>query len=100
MFWAITIWTLAWFVLAAGWSDNYNYNCIGVLSTALLCVLRVINEHECLWRMRHDLIGPCNTLLKCSPLNIPCIRFALNQSIDGYRRLLRAARGRRLAPRS
>ena len=37
-------------MLAAGWVDNYqvNYECIRVLSAALLCALRVINECECL----------------------------------------------------
>ena len=45
---AITIWALARFVLAAGWFDNFNlkYSCIGVLPAALLCALRVINEHK------------------------------------------------------
>jgi hypothetical protein len=50
--------------------------------------------------VRHDLIVPCSTLLKCSPLNTQCIRFALNQSIDGYRRLPRAAHVRLLVTRS
>jgi hypothetical protein len=102
MFRALAIWTLARFVLAAGWFDNFNlkYSCIGVLPAALLCTLRVINEHKCFWCVRHDLIVPCNTLLKCSPSNIQYIRIVLNRCIDGYCRLLRVARDRRLAPRS
>jgi hypothetical protein len=45
---AITIWALARFMLTAGWIDNYqlNYECIRVLSAALLYALRVINECE------------------------------------------------------
>jgi hypothetical protein len=95
--WAITIWALARFMLTAGWFDNFNlkYSCVGVLPLALSRTLRVINEHKCLWYMRHDLIVP-----KCSPINTQYIRFALNQSIDGYLLLPRAARGRRLATRS
>jgi hypothetical protein len=47
---ASTIWTLARFMLAAGWVDDYqvHYNCIGVLPAALLYALRVINECKCL----------------------------------------------------
>jgi hypothetical protein len=47
---AITIWALARFMFAAGWIDNFqvNYDCIRVLSAALLCALRVIDEHKCL----------------------------------------------------
>ena len=45
---AIAIWTLARLMLAAGWIDNckVNYNCIRVLSAALIYALRVINEHK------------------------------------------------------
>jgi hypothetical protein len=52
-------------MLATGWLDNYqvNYECIGVLSAALLYTLRVISEHKCLGHVRHDLIAP-------RPLNI------------------------------
>jgi hypothetical protein len=100
IFRAITIWALARFVLAAGWIDNCNYSCIGVLPLALSRALWVIHERKCLWYVRHDQIIPCNTLLKSSPLNIQYIRFALNQCIYGYHRLLRAARGKQLAPRS
>ena len=80
-------------MLAAGWIDNFkvNYRCIWVLSAALLRALRVVSEHKCLWCVRHGLIIPCNDLLKRSPFNIQCIRFALNQSIDGYLPLPHAA---------
>jgi hypothetical protein len=55
---AITIWALARFMLAAGWIDNYQlkYECVGVLLAALIRALRVINEHKCLWYVRHNLI--------------------------------------------
>jgi hypothetical protein len=64
------IWALARFMLTAGWIDNYNakYSCIGAFHLALLCALRVVNEHKCLWNVRHDLIIPRNDLLKSSPL--------------------------------
>ena len=91
----IAVWALARFVVTAGRIDKnkVKYSCIGVLKAALLCALRVVNEYKCLWNVRHVLIVIC-TLIKCSPLNIPCIRFALNQSIDGYQSLPRAALGR------
>ena len=76
-------------MLAAGWVDSHTVNdeCVGVLSAALLCALRVINEHKCLLHLRHILTIPCTP-------NTQCIRFALNQSIDGYLPLPRAARDR------
>jgi hypothetical protein len=63
---ATTIWALARFMLTAGWFDNYQlkYDCVGVLPAALIRALRVINEHKCLWCVRHNLIVPCNTLQK------------------------------------
>ena len=92
---AIAIWALARFMLAAGWLDNYqvNYECIGVLSAALLYALRVINELKCLFDLRHVLTIPCTP-------NTQCIRFALNQSIDGYLPLPHAAHDRRPVSRS
>ena len=82
-------------MLAARWLDNYqvNYECIGVLSAALLYTLRVISEHKCLGYLRHDLIIPCTP-------NIPCIRSALNQSIDDYLPLPHAVLGRQPVARS
>jgi hypothetical protein len=46
----ITIWTLARFMLAAGWVNDYqvHYECIRVFSAALLYALRIINECKCL----------------------------------------------------
>jgi len=92
---AIAIRALARFVLAAGWVDSHTVNdeCVGVLSAALLYALRVINELKCLFDLRHVLTIPCTP-------NTQCIRFALNQSIDGYLPLPHAAHDRRPVSRS
>ena len=85
-----------------GWvnCDALNYQRVGVLPLALSRAPWVISEHKRLWHVRHDLIVPCNTLFNACPFSTRYIRFALNQSTDGYLRLPRGARGRQPASRS